>query len=345
LLEENNKYCADNCERFFSLESYDEIIDIVKTFENQTNVEINPLSDSIVQYSLGMPGCEKQFLALLNAIFEDKGYPKIDQITINRSTRQEVDRIKGKLSILDIKSTVGENSKINMEIQIEKTDDFELRITFYLSTEIVNSLEEGDQYKEIPEIIQIIIADYEDKKNKNYHGTYHISRDDEINNFLTDKFRIHLIELPKLFNTEIIDLDNKLHQFALFFHKRTSKETMQILYEKNEAIKMAEERMLSYLRTPETLSEYFDELRNKASENSEKNKERKEIKEEGIKEGKKEGIKEGKKEGIKEGKKEGIKEGKAEEKKDMVLKLKKEGSDIKFISKITGLTSNEIKKL
>jgi hypothetical protein len=61
---------------------------------------------------------------------------------------------------------VEENFKINMEIQIEKTDDFELRTTFYISTEIVNSIKEGKRYKEIPEIIQIIIAGYEDKKIK-----------------------------------------------------------------------------------------------------------------------------------------------------------------------------------
>ncbi|MDR0911355.1 MAG: Rpn family recombination-promoting nuclease/putative transposase [Methanobrevibacter sp.] len=74
--------------------------------------------------------------------------------------------LKENLSILNIKSSVEENFKINMEIQIEKTDDFELRTTFYISTEIVNSIKEGKRYKEIPEIIQIIIAGYEDKKIK-----------------------------------------------------------------------------------------------------------------------------------------------------------------------------------
>ncbi|MDR0911354.1 MAG: hypothetical protein LBM96_01970 [Methanobrevibacter sp.] len=80
---------------------------------------------------------------------------------------------------------------------------------------------------------------------------------------------------------------------------------------------MVEERKLSYLISPEMLIEYFDELRNKLSENSEKKRERKEIEEEGRKEARN----------------------------DVALKLKKEGSDIKFISKITGLTFDEIKKL
>ena len=68
-------------------------------------------------------------------------------------------------------------------------------------------------------------------------------------------------------------------------------------------------------------------------------------KEEGIKEGKEEGIKEGREEGIKEGREEGIKEGKGEGIKQTALNMLKEGFNIDLISKITGLSGDEIGQL
>ena len=62
-------------------------------------------------------------------------------------------------------------------------------------------------------------------------------------------------------------------------------------------------------------------------------------------EGKEEGIKEGKEEGIKEGREEGIKEGKGEGIKQTALNMLKEGFNIDLISKITGLSGDEIGQL
>lgn len=57
--------------------------------------------------------------------------------------------------------------------------------------------------------------------------------------------------------------------------------------------------------------------------------------------GKEEGIKEGIKEGIEKGKNEGLKKGKTE----MILNAHKEGLDIQVISRISGLSVDEIKKI
>ena len=54
-----------------------------------------------------------------------------------------------------------------------------------------------------------------------------------------------------------------------------------------------------------------------------------------------EGIKEGKKKGIAQGIKQGINENKTK----VIINMLKEGSDYSFISKVTGKTIEEIKKL
>ena len=53
----------------------------------------------------------------------------------------------------------------------------------------------------------------------------------------------------------------------------------------------------------------------------------------------------GRKEGLEEGLKEGKKEGKKEEKLQIAKNLKKENIDINLISKVTGLSVEEIQKL
>ena len=62
-------------------------------------------------------------------------------------------------------------------------------------------------------------------------------------------------------------------------------------------------------------------------------------------EGFEEGIKEGKLEGIKEGIIEGMEKGRHAEQISMAITMKKDGADINLISKYTGLTVDEIKKL
>ena len=54
---------------------------------------------------------------------------------------------------------------------------------------------------------------------------------------------------------------------------------------------------------------------------------------------------EGIKEGMKKGKLEGLKEGRIAEQISMATAMKKDGADINLISKYTGLTIDEIKKL
>ena len=63
--------------------------------------------------------------------------------------------------------------------------------------------------------------------------------------------------------------------------------------------------------------------------------------EEGFEKGIKKGIKEGKLEGLKEGKLKGIKD----EKYSIAIAMKKDGADINLISKYTGLSLKEIRKL
>ena len=57
------------------------------------------------------------------------------------------------------------------------------------------------------------------------------------------------------------------------------------------------------------------------------------------------GIQEGRVEGLQEGRIEGLQEGRQEERLEMVLNMLKKNAEISFISDVTGLSQDEIKKL
>ena len=65
----------------------------------------------------------------------------------------------------------------------------------------------------------------------------------------------------------------------------------------------------------------------------------------GMEDGMKQGIEQGIEQGIKEGIKEGIKKGNEQAKIDMVKKMLEENVDIDIITKVSGLTKEEITEL
>ena len=99
---------------------------------------------------------------------------------------------------------------------------------------------------------------------------------------------------------------------------------------------------LTYLRSDEETKTIMDSVYEKEMDN-ESNKKR--AKEEAIKEGEKRGIEKGIKEGVEIGREEGIKVGSKNEKISLARNMLKEGLDIKLISRLSGLSIEEIKNL
>ncbi|MDR0911132.1 MAG: hypothetical protein LBM96_00850 [Methanobrevibacter sp.] len=258
MFKENEKCFENSCDEFHRLESHDESLDTNNSYSNQEDIVINPLDDSIIQYCFGMVGCEMQFLGLVNAILKDKGYSEIEYIGNNNSKIQEMDKTNSKIGILEVKSPLAENINLNMDVEIIKSNGQEFNIMFYLvNNETVETIKQYEHFENIVDFVHIIIRNNENELDMDGHtvSRWMLKIDGSDDQLVSDKFRTHIINLPKLFATEIIDLDNELHQFALFFNAKTSKEAIKIICEKNEAIKMAEERMLSYLTNLETLNE------------------------------------------------------------------------------------------
>ncbi|MBS4763546.1 MAG: Rpn family recombination-promoting nuclease/putative transposase [Brachyspira sp.] len=173
-------------------------------------------------------------------------------------------------------------------------------------------------------IISINLLNFNlNKKDSNVHSCYMIY-DTKNKRLLTDHLQIHIIELKK-FNFKNNNLSKDLNYWLGFFTTKDMEAYMSDIVKEKPIMEEAHKRYNNFIRSRLMMSEY----------------EKKEIyqydKQIMLKDERREGIKEG----IKKGKLEGIKERNY----SIAKNLKKAGSDIEFISEITGLTIEEINKL
>ena len=161
----------------------------------------------------------------------------------------------------------------------------------------------------------------------NVHSCYMIY-DTKNKNLLTDHLQIHMIELKK-FKFKDNNLPKDLNCWLGFFTTKNMEAYMSEIVKEKPIMEEAHKRYNNFIRSRLMMTEY----------------EKKELyqydKQISLEDKRREGIKEGMKKGIEKGIKEGIKENSY----TIAKNLKKDGMDINLISKYTGLSIEEIRKL
>ena len=281
-------------------------------------VDMLPLSnDYVFKRIFGKGGNEKILKSLLEAILKiniqkiELKNPEIPKETINE-----------KLSILDIKAEINDNTMIDIELQVGNTVAIERRLVVYNAKMIAGEIKVSEKYQKAKDTIVIcIINDNVVKRNAylslamlKYEKTEEIryvnigyEKEEE---YLTDMVKYYIIELPKFKKKKpkVADLLEK------WLYVIGGDQKMMEEYKKeNEEIKEAIEQLKEM-----SADEYERELyeireRSRLTYNTEMN--------------------EAKKKGIEEGKKE------------IAKKMKEKGVEVEFIQEITGLTIEEINLL
>ncbi len=289
-------------------------------------VNMLPLSnDYVFKRIFGKGGNEKILKSLLEAIL------KIDIQKIEiKNPEIPKETIEEKLSILDIKAEINNNTMIDIELQVGNTTAIERRLVVYNAKLIAGEIKVSEEYKKAKDTIVIcIINDNVVKRNAylslamlKYEKTEEIryvnigyEKEEE---YLTDMVKYYIIELPKFKKKKpkVADLLEK------WLYVIGGDEKMMEEYKnENEEIKEAVEQL-----TQMSADEYERELyeireRSRLTYNTE--------------------INEARRKGMEEGKA----EGKTEEKKKIAKKMKEEGLDIELIKKITNLTEEQINLL
>ncbi len=285
-------------------------------------VDMLPLSnDYVFKRIFGKGGNEKILKSLLEAILKiniqkiELKNPEIPKETINE-----------KLSILDIKAEINDNTMIDIELQVGNTVAIERRLVVYNAKMIAGEIKVSEKYQKAKDTIVIcIINDNVVKRNAylslamlKYEKTEEIryvnigyEKEEE---YLTDMVKYYIIELPKFKKKKpkVADLLEK------WLYVIGGDQKMMEEYKKeNEEIKEAIEQLKEM-----SADEYERELyeireRSRLTYNTE----------------------------MYEARRKGLVEGEQQEKKRIAKKMKEKGAEMEYIKEMTGLTEEEIKVL
>ena len=289
-------------------------------------------NDYVFKRIFGQKGNEDITRGFLRAVTKVE-YNNID---LEDTPILERDLIENKMGILDVKVVANKENNIDIEMQVTKSEYIAERILWYWSKLYAGSIEKGEGYNSTKKAICILIADFKLEKLKEiekYHTKWNIREEEYKNIILTDRLELHIIELEKL---ERRNNKSKEEEELLNWCKfiKFPEKVEESIIMKNEEIKKAKEQLdkISQDKKERRLAE----LREKAI------KDEMAIRDSGYNEGRKEGLEEGIHRGIELGKEEGLKKGKKAEKKSIAQNMLEMKIDKEIISKVTGLTIDEI---
>ena len=243
-----------------------------------------------------------------------------------------------KYGVLDLKVTLNDKSIVDVEMQMKNEHNIEQRDTFYLASNYVNELKEGEPYTNCKKSIVINILNFMYYNRNEYHSVARMIFEEpkeeekvemgykEEDRYMTKYLEVHIIELPK-FKIKNPKMHTKLEEWLWLFIG--SDEKVKEASKKNKEIEKIKRKLASMSLSPEERNNYEYRLRAIRDEADAIEYKTKQAKEEGIKEGVEKGIKQGIEQGIEQTAKE----------------MLKNNFTIEQIQVITKLTKEEIEKL
>ena len=289
---------------------------------NVKEVDMLPLSnDYVFKRIFGKGGNEKILKSLLEAILKIQ----IQKIEI-KNPEIPKEAIDEKLSILDIKAEINENTLIDIELQVGNTTAIERRLIVYNAKLIAGEIKVSGEYKNAKDTIIICIVNDNILKRNAYFSLAMLKyeKTEEIRyvemgyekeeEYLSNMLKYYIIELPK-FRKKKPKVADLLEKWLYVIGG--DRKMMEEYQKENEEIKEAVEQL-----TEMSADEYERELyeireRSRLTYNTEMN----------------------------EARRKGLEEGKKQNKKEIAKKMKEKGVEVEFIQEVTGLTKEEINAL
>ena len=282
----------------------------------------NPLNDFFIRYFFTDKGGEKVLLDFINAVMisaDMKTFKAVEILNPFNLKRH----YKDKETIVDVKCITKNGTVVIIEVQLSGNSRFPERILYYWAANYSKLLKKGEQYEELTPVISINLLNFNlSKRNDNVHSCYMIY-DTKNAKLLTDHLQIHMIELKK-FKFGVCpplpkdnNLSKDLNYWLGFFTTKNMEEYMSEIVKEKPIMEEARKRYNNFIRSRLMMTEY----------------EKKEL------------YQYDKQISLEDKRKEGIKEGIKERNYSIAKSMKKDGADINLISKYTGLSIEEIRKL
>ena len=227
-----------------------------------------------------------------------------------------------KIGVLDVRAELNGNEIIEVEMQVQDQHNIDKRSPTYLTKIYSDQLQEGEQYIEVKKVVVINILNFNYYKRNSYHSVARMIFEESKENekvdlgytteekYATNDLEMHFIELPK-FKKKDPDMSNKLEQWLCLICDEEDK--IKMAESKNEEIEKAKKELEKLAMNPEDRELY--ELRLKAIRD-----------EMNIRYS-------------------GYIDGMAEKSIEIAKNMLKENVNLELISKVTGLSLEEIENL
>ena len=293
-------------------------------------------TDIVFKRVFGIESHKRVLVCLLNAILNGKPY--IKSVEFDR-TELVSDREDGKTVRLDIAATTDSGVNINIEMQCKNTlDNIIDRADFYDAKRQKESIDKGESYSSIPDRILIWITDFTATPRKccvNEVVQMYKANDSEPVEIASEKMRKFIIELTKL---EMIPKSYVSDMFSIWMQFIKDPESIPPEFLKIPEVKEAMDE-LQYVSQDKALrAEYEARLKEISDFNAGIANARREEREKAEKEKKQ------LEEKAKAEKEQLVEKAKAE-KIESAKKMLSDGLSMELVSKYSGLSINEVKKL
>ncbi|GHT28235.1 transposase [Planctomycetales bacterium] len=272
-----------------------------------------PTSDFVFKLIFGDPKNTDILIAFLKAVLDlpPEEYERID--IINPYLKKELKT--GKEGILDVKLHTKSKNVIDIEIQVDSDTPMRERITFYVSKMLTEQIGSGSDYDVMKRVISIVITDYKLFDDVPYQHRFRLY-DKEHNIEFTDIVEVNTLELPKLPAVK----DSEIWNWLTFLNVKQEKELDMIAQVSTELGKAA--IILKELSADEEARLLYDsqEMARMDRAAAERRREQR-VRAEGVAKGRAEGVIE------------------------IARSMKAMNYPVADITKLTGLTSEEIETL
>ena len=275
---------------------------------------LNPQIDFVFKKIFGTEKNKPILINFLNAVI--KPTTPIKDVEIKNNDIDK-DFIEDKFSRLDVKATTSNKEHINIEIQVKNEYNMIQRTLYYWSKMYSEQIQNRDNYSKLERTVCINILNFKYLKNDKYHNAYRL-KEITSNEELTDLQEIHFIELPKfneIGNKEYVENVEKMDALEkwLEFLVEPESNTVRQLELSNEEIKLAKSELYRLSMDSNEREQY--NMREKATYDRISALENAEAK------------------------------GKIERELELIKESLNQGLEISLISKITGLSEEEILKI
>ncbi len=226
----------------------------------------------------------------------------------------------GKLGILDVRVELVGGVQIDIEIQVASSEYWAERSLYYLSRMYAEKIREGQDYEQLEKCIHIGILDFTLFEDQEFYSSFHLW-EDKRKEMYTDKFEIHILELPKL--TRYQYPETELLEWARFLNAE-QKEVLQVEADKNPDIAEAMRELEKISRDETKKAEYDARL--------------KAIRDYRFY------LKMSEQRGFEAGKTEGVQEGLEQGKLILIMNMLKKGMEVKDILYFAGVSEEEVEE-